>query len=124
MDTIIQKASNGDRTALTQPYEGNKQEVFFLCRALLRNSTATIPAAKWAFKLPPQKNFRIGHVNEHYIDPEAEMVDNYINCLPAAQRFALVLRIIGTMFANQIARMIGLDAGCADLWYHRQSCCT
>ena len=157
MDTIIQKAAKSNRTALTQLYEGNKQEVYFLCRALLRNSTATIPAAKWAFKsafqaiirgeiqteeafsayavkqaasyckkdivkkdnrafkLPPQKNFRIGHVNEHYIDPEADLVDNYINCLPAAQRFALVLRLAGNMPVNQIARTIGLEIAHADL---------
>lgn len=157
MDTIIQKASKGNRSALTQLYEGNKQEVYFLCRALLRNSAATIPAAKWAlksafqavsrgevqtkeaftayavkqaagyckkdiakrdnraFKLPPQKNFRINHVNEHYIDPEADLVDNYINCLPAAQRFALVLRLVGAMSANQIARTIGLEIAYADL---------
>lgn len=157
MDSIIQKASKGNRTALTQLYEGNKQDIYFLCRALLRNSEATIPAAKWslksafqavargevqteeafsvyavkqavsyckkditkkdvrAFKLPPQKNFRISHVNEHYIDANANVVDNYIHCLPAAQRFALVLRLIGVLSDNQIARVIGLDIGSADL---------
>lgn len=62
-----------------------------------------------AFKLPPQKNFRISHVNDHYIDLDADMVENYINCLPAAQRFALVLRLIGAMDEKQIARAIGLD---------------
>ncbi len=136
MDSMIQKASKGNRTALTQLYEGNKQDIYCLCRALLRNSEATIPAAKWslksafqavargevqteeafssyavkqavscckkdvtkkdnrAFKLPLQRNFRISHVNEHYIDPKVDMVDNYINRLPAAQRFALVLRLM------------------------------
>ena len=163
MDTLIHKAAKSNRTALTQLYEGNKQEVYFLCRALLRNSTATIPAAKWAFKsafqaiirgeiqteeafsayavkqaasyckkdivkkdnrafkLPPQKNFRIGHVNEHYIDPEADMAENYINCLPAAQRLALVLRLIGTMNEKQIARTIGLDVTSAALLKEAES---
>ena len=157
MDTIIQKASKGNRAALTQLYEGSKQEVYFLCRALLRNSEDAVPAAKWAlksalvavnigevqtveafsayavkqavsyckknitkkdtraFKLPPQKNFRISHVNDHYIDAEASTVENYINCLPAAQRFALVLRLIGAMDEKQIARAIGLDVTSAAL---------
>ena len=151
MDTIIQKAAKGNRAALTQLYESNKREVYFLCRSLLRDGTDAIPAAKWAlkssllavnigevqtedaffayavkqaasyckkstgkkdaraFKLPPQKNFRISHVNDHYIDPEADMAKNYVNCLPAAQRFALVLRLIGAMDEKQIARTIGLD---------------
>ena len=163
MDTIIQKASKGNRTALTQLYEGNKQDIYFLCRALLRNGEATVPAAKWAlksalvavdigevqtedaffayavkqavsyckknitkkdaraFKLPPQKNFRISHVNDHYIDPEADMVDNYINCLPAAQRFALVLRLTGAMDEKQIARAIGVDVTSASLLKEAES---
>ena len=163
MDAIIQKASKGNRTALTQLYEANKQDIFFLCRALLRNSVATIPASKWAFKsafqavvrgevqteeaffayavkqsagyckkeivkadnrafkLPPQKSFRISHVNERYISPETDMVDNYINCLPAAQRFALVLRLIGTMDEKQIARTIGLDVTSAALLKEAES---
>lgn len=157
MDTIIQKAAKGNRTALTQLYEGCKQDIYFLCRALLRNNEATIPAAKWAlkstfqalakgevqteeafsvyavkqavsyckkditkadnraFKLPPQKDFHISHVNEHYIDSKANAVDNYINCLPATQRFALVLRLIGVLTDSQIAKAIGLDAGSADI---------
>ena len=157
MDTIIEKASKGNRSALTQLYEENKQEVYFLCRALLRNSEDAVPAAKWAlksaltavnigevqtadafsayavkqavsyckknitkkdaraFKLPPQKNFRISHVNDHYIDAEASTVGNYINCLPAAQRFSLVLRLIGAMDEKQIARAIGLDVTSAAL---------
>lgn len=157
MDTIIQKASKGNRTALTQLYEGSKQTVYFLCRSLLRNSAATIPATKWAlksafqatargdiqtedafmayavkqaagyckkeivkndpraFKLPPKKDFRISHVNEHSIDPKAGSTENYINCLPAAQRFALVLRLVGNMPINQIARTVGLEVAHADL---------
>ena len=163
MDTIIQKAAKGNRTALTQLYESNKQDVYFLCRALLRNSSATVTAAKWglksafqaiargevqteeafsayaikqaagyckkdvakkdnrAFKLPPQKNFRVSHVNDHYIDPNADMVENYINCLPAAQRFALVLRLIGSMDEKQIARTIGLDVNSAALLKEAES---
>ncbi len=50
MDTIIEKAAKGNRSALTQLYEGNKQDIYFLCRALLRNSEATMPAAKWSLK--------------------------------------------------------------------------
>lgn len=157
MDTIIQKASKGNRAALAQLYEGNKQDVYFLCRALLRNSEATISAAKWslksafqavargevqteeafsiyavkqavsyckkeitkkdnrAFKLPPQKNFRITHVDEHYIETSADAADKYIHCLPATQRFALVLRLIGGLSDEQIAKAIGLDIGSADL---------
>ncbi len=157
MDTIIEKAAKGNRSALTQLYEGNKQDIYFLCRALLRNSEATMPAAKWslksafqavargevqteeafstyavkqavsyckkditkkdnrAFKLPPQKNFHISHINEHYIDSNANAVDNYINSLPATQRFALVLRLLGVLSDNQIARAIGLDIGSADI---------
>ena len=163
MDTIIQKAAKGNRVALTQLYESNKQEVYFLCRSLLRDGTDAIPAAKWAlksalvavnigevqtedaffayavkqavshckksitkkdaraFKLPPQKNFRISHVNDHYIDPKADMVDNYINCLPAAQRFALVLRLIGAMDEKQIARAIGVDVTSAALLKEAES---
>ncbi len=157
MDTIIEKAAKGNRSALTQLYEGNKQDIYFLCRALLRNSEATMPAAKWslksafqavargevqteeafstyavkqavscckkditkkdnrAFKLPPQKNFHISHINEHYIDSNANAVDNYINSLPATQRFSLVLRLLGVLSDNQIARAIGLDIGSADI---------
>ena len=157
MDSIMQKAAKGNRAALTQLYEGSKQEIYFLCRALLRGSAVAISAAKWAFrsafqavskgevetedaffdyavkqaasyckkdvlkrdshafKIPPQKNFRISHVNEHYIDPDADFVDNYINCLPAAQRFALVLRLVGNMPAPQIAVTIGFNVSCADL---------
>lgn len=157
MDNTIQKAAKGNRTALTQLYEGNKQDIYFLCRSLLRNSEVAIPAAKWslksalqavargevqteeifsvyavkqavsyckkdiikrdnrAFKIPPQKNFRISHVNEHYIDSKASAIENYINCLPAAQRFALVLRLIGILSDNQIAKAIGFDAGSAEL---------
>lgn len=163
MDTIIQKAAKGNRTALTQLYESNKQEVYFLCRSLLRDGTDALPAAKWAlnsalvavnigevqtedaffayavkqsvsyckknitkkdaraFKLPPQKNFRISHVNDRYIDPEADMIDNYINCLPAAQRFALVLRLTGAMDEKQIARAIGLDVTSAALLKEAES---
>ena len=157
MDTIIQKASKGNRTALTQLYEGNKQDIYFLCRALLRNGEATVPAAKWAlksalvavdigevqteadfsyyaakqavsyckkditkndrhaFKLPPQKSFHVSHVNDRYIDANADMVDNYFSCLPAAQRFALVLQLSGLMDEKQIFRAIGLDAKNAEL---------
>jgi len=157
MDTIIQKAAKGNRTALTQLYESNKQEVYFLCCSLLRISEDAISAAKWAlksalvavnigevqtedafstyaikkavtfckknivkkdnraFKLPPQKNFRLNHINESCIDPHADMVENYINCLPAAQRFALVLRLVCSMDEKQIARAIGIDVTSAAL---------
>ncbi len=163
MDTIIQKAAKGNRTALTQLYESNKQKVYFLCCSLLRNSEDAISATKWAlksalvavnigevqteeaffvyavkqsvsyckknitkkdaraFKLPPQKNFRISHVNDHYINPEADMAENYINCLPAAQRFAIVLRLVGAMDEKQIARAIGLDVTNAALLKEAES---
>lgn len=151
MDTMIQKAAKGNRTALTQLYEHNKQAVYFLCRALLQNSPSALPAAKWAlkaafqavergdvqteeaffacaaekvaaycrkdvvkrdsmaFRLPPQRNCRITPAAESRIDPAAAPADNYIQCLPAAQRFALVLRLAAGMSDEQAAKTMGVS---------------
>lgn len=63
-----------------------------------------------AFKLPPKKEFRISHLNEQLIDPNAEDVENYCYCLPAIQRFAFVLQHLGDMDDLQIAKAIGQDS--------------
>lgn len=66
-----------------------------------------------AFKLPPKKEFLISHVNEWAMDPNAGDVENYIQCLPAIQRFTFALRHLGNMDDMQIARVIGFDMATA-----------
>lgn len=48
MDTIIQKASKGNRVAMKRLYESNKKHIYYMAHALLRGSNGTIEAAKWA----------------------------------------------------------------------------
>ena len=48
MDNIILKASKGNRVAMNQLYEANKNQVYYVANALLRGSTSAIEAAKWA----------------------------------------------------------------------------
>ena len=48
MESIIQKAARGNRTALTQLYETNKQAVFALSHGLIRNSTLASSTVGWA----------------------------------------------------------------------------
>lgn len=64
-----------------------------------------------AFRVPAKKEFRLLHINEAAIDPEAGPVDNYLNCLPALHRFILVLRYVAKMSAGQIGVCIGMDPG-------------
>ena len=64
-----------------------------------------------AFRVPAKKAFRLLHINEAAIDPEAGPVDNYLNCLPALHRFILVLRYVAKMSAGQIGVCIGIEPG-------------
>lgn len=48
MDNIILKASKGNRAAMNQLYELNKNRVYYVASALLRGSPLTTEAAKWA----------------------------------------------------------------------------
>ena len=68
-----------------------------------------------AFKLPPKKEFRISHINEQAIAADASDVENYIQCLPAIQRFAFALRYLGNLDKLQIGKVIGLDSGAVEL---------
>ena len=68
-----------------------------------------------AFKLPPKKDFRINHINEQLIVLDAPDVENYIQCLPAIQRFAFVLRHLGNMDTLQIGKVLGMDTGAVEL---------
>ena len=157
MEPIVQKAAKGNRAALTQLCDSNKNAIYSLCKALLRGDVAATAATKWAlrsalralpngelqtaadfsayavrqaanyckkevtkkdrnaFRLPPQKDFRLSRINEQDIIPGAGAAENYINCLPALQRFVLVLRLAGNMSAEQIGKVIGLDADAVTL---------
>ena len=64
-----------------------------------------------AFKLPPKKDFSISRVNEQYIDPSKTDVENYIECLPAIQRFTFAMQYLGDMEDLQIGKVIGMDTG-------------
>ena len=152
MATIIQKATNGSRSALMELYDANKKTAYYLSYALLQNSAAsgiTVHALKSvtklllngeikteedyllhavkqviseckqeilkkdpkAFRVPTKKDFRLLHINEAAIDPEAGPVDNYLKCLPVLHRFILILRYVGKMSAGQIGVCIGMEPG-------------
>lgn len=66
-----------------------------------------------AFRLPPQKNFRISHVNERYLSPNASPIESYASCLPPLQRFALILELTDSMTPAQIDVLLQLDTACA-----------
>lgn len=164
MDTLLRKASKGNRAALTRLYEANGKQVFSLCCLLLPDCGADAAAVtkqsfkvalravtegelsteadftayvlkqaaygckrellkrdSHAFRLPPQKNFRISHVNERLITPHASPIENYVSCLPAPQRFALVLELTDSMTAGQIAVLLSLDTACAALLREAQT---
>lgn len=152
MATIIQKAAAGNRAALTELFDANKQTVCGLSRALLKGNEAAADAAGWAlesalqaiptgevqteaefsafarkqaaeyckkeilkqdakaFWLPPKQDFRLLHVNESAIDQDAGSLETYLNCLPALQRFILVLRYVGAMSVSEIAVCIGVES--------------
>ena len=74
-----------------------------------------------AFKLPPKKEFRISHINEQAIVADASDVENYIQSLPAMQRFTFVLRYLGNMDNLQIGKVIGFDTGAVALIVEAES---
>lgn len=152
MDNIILKASKGNRAAMNQLYELNRNRVYYVASALLRGSPLTTEAAKsaiisslqtlsrgtiqtekefadyaivqvanyckkditkkdsHAFRVPPKKNFQIISVDENVIRRAKRPCEYYFNSLPASQRFAFVLRLIGGMNEEQISDVIGLKA--------------
>lgn len=164
MDTLLRKASKGNRAALLRLYEANKKQVFSLCclllpchseaaaaitrqsfkvalRAVTAGELATeaefsayvrkqaaygckrelLKGDNHAFKLPPQKNFRISHVNERHIMSNATPIENYVSCLPAPQRFALVLELTDSMSTGQIAVLLNWDVTCVTLLQEAQA---
>ena len=64
-----------------------------------------------ALRIPAKKDFRLLHIHESAIDPEAGPVDNYLNCLPVLHRFILVLRYVAKMSAGQIGVCISMEPG-------------
>ena len=64
-----------------------------------------------ALRIPAKKDFRLLHINEAVINPEAGPVDNYLNCLPMLHRFILILRYVAKMSAGQIGVCIGMEPG-------------
>ena len=63
-----------------------------------------------AFRVLPKKNFQIISVDENVIRRAKRPCEYYFNSLPASQRFAFVLRLIGGMNEEQISDVIGLKA--------------
>ena len=64
-----------------------------------------------AFKLPSRKDFRISSISERQIDTDIGITENYILCLPAAQRFVFVLQNMTEMSDLQMAKVVGLHSG-------------
>lgn len=50
MEIIIQKASKGNRAAMTELYENNAPAVYCLANALLRGSEQAVPATNWSIR--------------------------------------------------------------------------
>lgn len=62
-----------------------------------------------AFRLPPNKDFVISCVHERLIQPEETLAENYARCLPALQRFVFLLRNLGDMSHDRIAKLLSLE---------------
>lgn len=62
-----------------------------------------------AFRLPPNKDFRIAHINARMLLPEASLAENCARCLPALQRFAFALRYLSDLSADTLAELLSID---------------
>ena len=151
MASLIQKAASGNPAALQALYNANKQSVFCMTNALIRNESAaasitykalkaatqelmngsisteedfTAYAVKQAvsnstqevlrkdgkaFRVPAKKDFRLLHIQESAIDPNASALENYLNCLPHLHRFIFVLRYTTKFPAGKIGVCIGME---------------